>query len=179
MTYFSDVTDYMYVKISSNCKKVILINKEENFLMDIPETQAEAQGAQSSSRNGGKILKKRGTVIRKLPQLKNKTVRYISEDNDCFYFIACYDYDQSLDVVYSEKNIFPVEFSRNIEPGILKVNDMNIQTDKHDPSIKRIRLLSTRDMGFFLDQATYTEIEKGVVDEKKGISYSSDSFAPI
>ena len=51
MTYFSDNYDHMYVKISSHFKKVILINKDENYLMEIPEDSVRR--SISKNRDGG------------------------------------------------------------------------------------------------------------------------------
>jgi len=49
--------------------------------------------------------------------------------------VACHDYDQSLDIVFSESNEYPIEFQRKIEPNIIKVYDMSITFDKEDPSV--------------------------------------------
>ena len=66
------------------------------------------------------------TSIRKLPQLNDKIVRFVYPDADGnFFLVACHDYDQFLDIIYSETDKCEVDFYRNIEPNIIDVHDMN------------------------------------------------------
>ena len=51
-----------------------------------------------------------------------------------FFMVACHDYDQYLDVIYSEPTglkdaavSLDVKFHRNIEPNIMNVLDMDIR----------------------------------------------------
>ena len=95
------------------------------------------------------------TSIRKLPQLNDKIVRFVHPDPDGnFFLVACHDYDQNLDIVYSETDKFEVDFYRNIEPNIIDVHDMNTQITSHNKCT--IRLGSCRDGGFSMDQASFT-----------------------
>ena len=75
----------------------------------------------------GGVFKSSATV-RQVPQLKNQIVRFIynTEDGD-FFLVACHNYDQSLDILYSEEHNFKVEFDYKIEPGIVRVYDFLVE----------------------------------------------------
>lgn len=95
---------------------------------------------------------------------------YIKCDRYGFFFVASRDYDSMLDIQHSHRpNDFEVKFTRQIEPGIIKIFDFNIQgadkpirsnvllngTRTHYSNI--IRMLSLRDDEFLIDEATYPE----------------------
>lgn len=64
--------------------------------------------------------------------------------------MACHNYDQSLDILYSEEHNFKVEFDYKIEPGVVRVFDF--QVDKTDTDIK-ISMATSRDGSFFMNTA--------------------------
>ena len=79
--------------------------------------------------------------------------------------MAFHDYDQFLDIVYTESSQFEVEFNRNIEPDCMKILDMEITTEGSDCVI---RLASSRDGGFTIDVARFkiTKREPNVPNQK-------------
>mmetsp|Transcript_1931 Transcript_1931/g.2767 ORF Transcript_1931/g.2767 Transcript_1931/m.2767 type:complete len:236 (+) Transcript_1931:1678-2385(+) len=71
MTYFSDNIDNLVIKISGHFKKVVLVNRDENYIMDLPQTQADEDLDLTSSPLAiRKSLSKKtqpGPTIRRLP----------------------------------------------------------------------------------------------------------------
>lgn len=100
-------SDLTMVDISFDFKQIVFVNCTENFeIVDM-----------------GKDY-----VQRKLNQLQNKIVRYISHspEMDGFYFVAHQEYDHVLDVEHSKRTDFLVDFDRDIAPGIIKIFDFVI-----------------------------------------------------
>jgi len=49
MTFFSDNIENLTVKISGHFKKVVLVNRDENYVMDLPSAHSESDLDLSSS----------------------------------------------------------------------------------------------------------------------------------
>lgn len=136
------------------------------------------------SKNGERQRKKRQDTIRKLPQLNGQIVRYISLDKKGdFYLVACFDYDQSLDIVHTASKNNPIMFDINVEPGILRVYDFQI--DAKDGEAK-LSTICTLDGGLSLDTAKFNyrnddqvDIIEEAVGDYKGIKYFSEKFSAI
>lgn len=74
----------------------------------------------------------------------------------------CYgDYDTSIQVIHSHRLNFKVTFEREVEPGIIKILDMDLrEIPVGNSSIRRkcLRMVSIRDGEFLIDQTTFDEI---------------------
>jgi len=82
ITYSHDDISNLFVKISAKFLKVILINKHESYLLELPDDKFPEDGS------------KVNTEMRKLPQLQDQIVRYISPDNEGnFFLVVCHNYD--------------------------------------------------------------------------------------
>ena len=46
-----------------------------------------------------------------------------------FYFICCSDYDQDLDIMTSNQEIYKVSINREIEPGVVNIFDVHLYFD--------------------------------------------------
>jgi len=83
LNYFKDNTDNLKVRISLDLKSIILVNKDENFLM----------------------YKSNGNIVQKnLSSMNGFTVHYIEQDlvhESCFYIMQSRDYDSKLDIIHS------------------------------------------------------------------------------
>ena len=183
LTYTSDNISDMNVRISNNFEKVILTNINENYIMESSIFNLQTIEQISHASYLKKSLDEEDeyqmtTNVRQLPQLKNQIVRYINLAEDgSFFLVACHEYDQSLDILYSEDFNFKVEFDYKIEPQTIKVFDfITLEQDgKH-----YIRVASSRDEQFNLNSA-YIDIEADNAHLKKahlGAHQTSDRFSP-
>lgn len=75
-----------------------------------------------------------------------------------FFFVACLEYDENLDIQSSIRNDFEVSFKSVVEPGVISVFDLDIVTKLIDgKKIKEIRLSSLRDNDFYYDCCTFDQ----------------------
>lgn len=134
LTFFKDPSKYMQVHISHDCKKVVVVNDDENFMV-----QLRAESA----------------LQKNLPQLKNKIVRFIKsmDENDSeFLFVACYEYDDEIEIQTSDNSHSMISIPRVVEPEVIQIHDLNVKELLNDKKqlIKHVRMLSLRD-----DDAVY------------------------
>jgi hypothetical protein len=43
--------------------------------------------------------------------------------------VAYHDYDQSMDIIFTDQDKFEVEFPKQIQPGIMRIYDMALRID--------------------------------------------------
>ena len=55
---------------------------------------------------------KRSQHIKRLPQLAGKVTNYIYPWEDDFFLVAYHDYDQSMDIIFTDQDKFEVEFPK-------------------------------------------------------------------
>lgn len=72
------------------------------------------------------------------------------------------DYDTHLFIQHTHQSGFSLEFKREVEPGIIKIFDLNISNGNDDLNVRKlkqneVRLISLRDDEFVLDQAKYKD----------------------
>lgn len=90
-----------------------------------------------------------------MPQLNGQIVRFIKPDDDGdFYLVACFKYDQSLDIVHTGCKRNPIMFDINVEPGILRVHDFIINFEENNTRAI-LSTISTIDGGLSLDTAIF------------------------
>jgi hypothetical protein len=106
--------------------------------------------------------------------LEGKNVLYAREDAEGgFYLIASGSYDTSLSLHHSQRKDIQIEFPRDVEPGIIRIFDINMDKDKKsaeersqeysDRSIT-VRMLSMKDDDFLLDKCKYYESQEKTDD---------------
>ena len=105
MAYFNETTETFQVKISLDFSQIILVNGSENFILINEDGHFYQQN---------------------LPQLKEELVRYIEPVVDGFFLVACNDYDSSLDIIHSHIKDYHIKFTKNVEPGIIKIFDFQL-----------------------------------------------------
>ena len=105
--------------ISQDCQKVIFCNGDENFLIE----------------------KINGITLQKnLPNLRGKIVRFLScADAKEFFFVACHDYDTCLEIQSTSDHNFKLTIPRSVEPGIIKIFDIDINEGKNDGKLESIK----------------------------------------
>ena len=55
-----------------------------------------------------------------------------------FYFVACHDYDESLEIQSTSEHNFKFNIPRSVEPGIIKIFDIDISEEKQDQLLPKI-----------------------------------------
>lgn len=106
--------------------------------------------------------------------LEGKNVLYAREDAEGgFYLVACGSYDTCLSLHHSQRKDVQVEFTREVEPGIIRIFDLNMDKEKlsdeeliqeyQNRSIT-IRMLSMKDDEFLLDKCKYYESQEKTED---------------
>ena len=106
--------------------------------------------------------------------LEGKNVVYAREDAEGgFYLIACSSYDTSLCLHHSQRKDVQIEFPRDVEPGIIRIFDINMDKEKksaeeisqeYDDRSITVRMLSMKDDDFLLDKCTYYESQEKTDD---------------
>lgn len=100
---------------------------------------------------------------RKLSQLKDKLVHFIEEDpiNSGFYILCSKEYDERLELEHSHRDEFNINFERQVEPGIIKIFNMSINSTpllgKTNTNIITMRFVGMRDDEFTFDICSYYE----------------------
>lgn len=63
--------------------------------------------------------------------MDGKVVHHIHEDptDSGFYIICSKEYDSHLELEHSHRDEIFIDFERQIEPGIIKIFDMNIKSE--------------------------------------------------
>ena len=87
---------------------------------------------------------------------------YVQEDpnpKEHGFYVVCSDYyDVNIDIQHTHRENFNIEFDRDVEPGIIKIFDMDIQYESEEKiNHNAIRVVSTRDDEFIMDYAKYSE----------------------
>ena len=72
------------------------------------------------------------------------------------------DYDTYLHLQHTHRNYFELKFKRDVEPGTIRVFDLNISQAGNELNISKsnlneVRMICLRDDEFILDHATYEE----------------------
>ena len=134
--------EYFKVQWASSNDCLIFVDKRETFVVEFGEDGCSKK--------------------RLLPQLDDKIVHHIQEDphDTGFYIICSKEYDQKLELEHSHRDEIKMDFERQVEPGIIKVFNMNITTeDTEDQNQKTInmRFVAMRDDEFTYDRCTYVE----------------------
>ena len=76
------------------------------------------------------VKESKSYVKRNMRNLRGKIVLYAREDQEGgFYFIACGSYDTHLSLHHSQREHAQIKFPRDVEPGIIRVFDVNIEKD--------------------------------------------------
>lgn len=140
LNFEHEPTEHLMVRISKNNKQIIFTDNHEKFIVDLHVGYSEK---------------------RKLASIEGKIVMYIQEDpaGTGFYVVCCKEYDSKIDVEHSHRPALDIAFDRQVEPGIIKIHDMNIRSTALDAHTNKneIRFVGMRDDEFTLDRATYTE----------------------
>lgn len=95
--------------------------------------------------------------------MKNKAIHYIKEDpyENGFYILCSREYDQRLELVHTHRAEIFMDFERQVEPGIIKIFDMNIlKADAVDQSHTQqieSRFIGMRDDEFYYDLCRFIE----------------------
>jgi len=99
-------TEHLQFKISRDSKSVIFTDVNEHFIVE----------------NHGCFY-----TQRKLNQLQDLIVMYIEEDDQGtgFFLICSKKYDETITVLHSTQEDFRMSFKKSVEPGIVKIFDMN------------------------------------------------------
>lgn len=87
------------------------------------------------------IEKINGSTLQKnLPNLRGRIIRFISctDDGREFYFVACHNYDTNLEIQSTSDYNFKFNIPRSVEPGIIKIFDMDIKTEKKNGELQTI-----------------------------------------
>lgn len=113
---------------------------------------------------------------RKLTQMKNKIVHHIHEDphNSGFYILCSKEYDELLELEHTHRDEIDINFESQVEPGIIKIFNMNISSEKYTQksNTKRIAMsfVGMRDDEFTFDRCSY--LETMVLNNNKNSSSS-------
>ena len=98
---------------------------------------------------------------RKLRHMDNKIIRFIEKDpcNKGFYVICSKEYDNCLELEHTHRDEIEIEFPRQVEPGIIRIFDMQISQEKIDDDKSQICLqfVGMMDDVFTIDKTTYKE----------------------
>ena len=70
-----------------------------------------------------------------------------------FYFVASKEYDTNLDIQNSLRSDFSIAIPREVEPGIIKIFDFDLQYIRDH---MELRVLSLTDDDFVYDTVTYS-----------------------
>ena len=71
-----------------------------------------------------------------------------------FMLVACHEYDQEIEVFHSELPDLKICFEMKIEPGLLKIFDMELILKKEKGNGK-LRVISSLDGGLNLEKAKF------------------------
>jgi hypothetical protein len=55
-----------------------------------------------------------------------------------FYFVACHDYDESLEIQSTSEYNFKFNIPRSVEPGIIKIFDIDISEPKQNELLPKV-----------------------------------------
>jgi len=150
----------LFCKIATDFKSIILTNGyRENYLM-VEESQGDGSDTMVNT-------------IKRLPQLKGKSVQYIKQHDDRFYLACWNEYDTQCEIVHTGDDPQSILFEKNIEPGIMQILDMNIDEDGHKQP-RSVRLASLLNYGFYIDRATISRKKK-----KENITFENDVLSPM
>ena len=139
-------TAFLKIFISSDFNQIMITDEQEKFI----------------------LIKESNTFVkRNMRNLEEKNVLYAREDSEGgFYFIACGSYDTFLSLHHSQRKEVQIQFPRDVEPGIIRIFDINLEKEKMSPEeLKQeyddrsitVRMLSMKDDEFLLDKCKYDE----------------------
>ena len=95
--------------------------------------------------------------------MKNKVVHYIEEDpyDTGFYILCSREYDQRLELEHSHRQEIFMDFERQVEPGIIKIFDMNVMkqnvSNRNSSKSIEMRFIGMRDDEFNFDRCHFIE----------------------
>lgn len=104
-----------------------------------------------------------GYIKTSLIQMKNKIIHYVFDDpsDKGFYILCSKEYDEKIELEHSHRDELFIDFERQIEPGIIKILDLNIQQEavKDKENSKKITMsfVGLRDDEYTFDRCTYFE----------------------
>ena len=103
ITYQSN-SKHLLVKISKDFRQVVFSNGIDHFILN-------------------------GTSQDFFPQIRDKTVRFVLNHEDEFFFITSKEYDRDVDILNSKYQKFNASIVRSLEPGQIKVFDAQIRNN--------------------------------------------------
>lgn len=109
-------------------------------------------------------------------------MRFIASTSDGseFYFVACHDYDTGLEIQTTSDINFELTIPRSVEPGIIKIFDIyinseeNLEKDMRKSSLtNHVSLLSLKDDDTVYDKMDY-ELKASYGDLRQSVAVKMD-----